>query len=87
MTSQAAIRQCFEAVTSQAAQILNLADYGVVPGARAVVVLLDAGDVVEALRLRAVRRYVIRAGKVVAQTAQPLRTSLNLPGAQCRGEF
>lgn len=86
MTSQAAMRQCFEAVTSQAAQILNLADYGVKPGARADLVLLDAGDVVEALRLRAVRRYVIRAGKVVAQT-QPLRTSLNLPGRSAGVNF
>lgn len=68
MTSQAGMRQCFEAVTTNAARILNLEDYGLAPGCHADLVLLQASDAVEAIRLRATRLAVIRRGKVVART-------------------
>jgi cytosine deaminase len=42
-------------------------------------VLLDAHDPVDAIRLRAARLKVIRAGKVIAETAKQ-RPSLTLPG-------
>ena len=78
MTSQAAMRQCFDAVTTTPAQILGLEGYGLDVGCRADLVLLQARDVVEALRLRAHRLLVLRAGRVVARS-EPVVTRLSLP--------
>lgn len=79
MTGQAAMRQCFAAVTDTPAAILGLDGYGIAPGCRADLVLLQAADPVEAIRLRAPRLLVMRAGKVVARTA-PAHGELDLPG-------
>lgn len=79
MTSQAGMLQCFEAVTSTPARILGLQGYGIAPGCNADLVLLDAGDPVEAIRLRAARRLVLRRGQVVSE-APPARATLHLPG-------
>jgi len=79
MTGQAAMRQCFEAVTSTPARILGLEGHGLAVGCRADLVLLQARDVVEAIRLRATRLMVIRAGQVVSTTA-PRVAALSLPG-------
>jgi cytosine/creatinine deaminase len=79
MTSQAAMRQCFDAVTVNAAKILQLPAYGLAPGCHADFVLLQARDPVEAIRLRATRLKVFRRGQVVAQTPASTAT-LNLPG-------
>ncbi|HVR53320.1 MAG TPA: amidohydrolase family protein [Pseudorhodoferax sp.] len=79
MTGQAAMRQCFDAVTANPAQILQLEGYGLAAGCHADFVLLQARDPVEALRLRATRLQVYRRGKRVAST--PAATaSLQLPG-------
>ena len=72
MTGQAAIRQCFEAVTTQPARILHLDGYGIAPGCHADFVLLHAKDAVEAIRLRATRLKVYRRGKLLAQTPAPV---------------
>ncbi|OIQ81655.1 cytosine deaminase [mine drainage metagenome] len=79
MTGRDAMRQCFEAVTTTPARILGLDGYGLEPGCRADLVLLQAADPVEAIRLRASRLAVIRAGKVIASAA-PATTTLRLPG-------
>ena len=68
MTSQAAMRQCFEAVTTRPAAILGLDGYGLEPGCNADFVLLQARDPIEAIRLRATRLAVYRRGKCVAQS-------------------
>ena len=68
MTSQAAMRACFDAVTVNGAAILHLDGYGIAPGNRADFILLQARDPVEAIRLRAPRLAVFRAGKVIAET-------------------
>jgi cytosine/creatinine deaminase len=68
MTSRDGMRRCFEAVTTNAARILDLKEYGLAPGCHADLVLLQASDAIEAIRLRATRLTVIRRGKVVAQT-------------------
>jgi cytosine deaminase len=68
MTSQAGMRACFAAVTVNGAAILHLEGYGIAPGNRADFVLLQARDPVEAIRLRAPRLKVFRAGKVIAET-------------------
>jgi cytosine deaminase len=79
MTSQADMRACFDAVTVNAAKILHLDGYGIAPGNRADFVLLQARDPVEAIRLRAARLAVFRAGEVIAQTP-PATATLNVPG-------
>ena len=68
MTGQDAMRACFKAVTETPAKILGLEGYGLQPGCHADLVLLDAGDPVEAIRLRAARRLVLRRGQVVAES-------------------
>ena len=79
MTSQAGMRACFDAVTVNAAKILHLDGYGLDPGCRADFVLLQARDPVEAIRLRAARLKVFRAGHLIAET--PAATArLDLPG-------
>ena len=70
MTSQDGMKRCFEAVTTHAARILNLEDYGLAPGCHADLVLLQASNPAEAIRLRATRIAVIRRGKIVARTPQ-----------------
>jgi cytosine deaminase len=79
MTSQSAMRQCYEAITTNPAKILNLQGYGLAKGCHADFVLLQARDPVEALRLKATRLKVFKRGKLLAQT--PAATaSLHLPG-------
>ncbi|WP_317204132.1 amidohydrolase family protein [Janthinobacterium sp.] len=79
MTGQEAMRACFAAVTATPARILGLEGYGLEVGCHADLVILDAGDAVEALRLRAARRLVMRRGRVLSEAA-PARASLHLPG-------
>ena len=68
MTSAAGMRAAFDAVTVNPARILHLAGYGIAPGCRADAVLLQARDPTEAIRLRAARLAVIRAGKIIAES-------------------
>jgi cytosine/creatinine deaminase len=79
MTSQAAMRACFDAVTVNAARVLHLEGYGIAPGNRADFVLLQARDPIEAIRLRATRLKVFRAGHLIATTPASV-ASLQLPG-------
>ena len=79
MTSTQAMRQCFEAVTTQAAKLLHLPGYGIAVGKHADMVLLQAKDPVEAIRLRATRLMVWRRGQLVASSA-PAQSTLQLPG-------
>ncbi|KAI3595534.1 Cytosine deaminase [Cupriavidus necator H850] len=86
MTGQEAMRACFAAVTATPAQILGLDGYGVAPGCRADLVLLQARDPVEAIRLRATRLRVLRAGKSIASTP-PAMATLDLPGRPAQVDF
>jgi cytosine deaminase len=79
MTGQEAMHRCFLAVTETPAKILGLEGYGIAPGCHADLVLLDAGTSVEAIRLRAARRMVMRRGVVVSEAPRATAT-LNLPG-------
>ena len=86
MTGQEAMRTCFAAVTENPARILQLEGYGIAPGKNADLVILQAADPVEAIRVRATRLAVIRHGKVIAET--PPRTArLNLPGRPEAADF
>ena len=77
LTALDAIRACYDAITTSAARILHLDGYGIFPGARADLVLLQAADPFEAIRLKATRLVVVRGGNVVARTAEKF-TSLSL---------
>jgi cytosine deaminase len=79
MTSQKGIRACYEAVTTHAAKVMQLAGYGLEAGCDASLVLLQARDVVEAIRLRAPRLKVWRKGRLLAQ-APHAAMSLALEG-------
>ncbi|MFE0756562.1 amidohydrolase family protein [Inquilinus sp. NPDC058860] len=79
MTALDAIGRCFAAVTTEAAKILGLDGYGLAPGCRADMVVLQAADPFEAVRLKATRLLVLRAGRVVARTPERA-TALDLPG-------
>ena len=74
MTSQAAMHQCFDAVTVNPARILGLPGYGLEAGCFADFCLLQARNPVEAIRLRATRLNVFRRGKLLAES--PAATSL-----------
>jgi cytosine deaminase len=86
MTGQDAMRQCFDAVTATPAQILGLDGYGIAPGCHADMVLLQARDAVEALRLRATRLKVWRRGRLIAQ-APSSNHQLFLDGRPDRIDF
>jgi cytosine deaminase len=86
MTGQDAMRACFKAVTETPAKILGLDGYGLQPGCHADLVLLDAADPVEAIRLRAARRMVLRRGRVVAESP-PAAARLALPGRPAQVDF
>lgn len=86
MTGQDAMRQCFQAVTAAPARILGLEGYGLDVGCNADLVILDASDPVEAIRLRATRTHVLRRGKVISQTPVP-HANLNFPGRQGQVDF
>lgn len=79
MTSQTAMRQCFDAVTVNPARILGLEGYGLQAGCHADFVLLQARDPVEAIRLRATRLQVYRRGRLLASTPAAI-TALHLAG-------
>jgi cytosine deaminase len=86
MTSQAAMRQCFDAVTTAPARILQLPGYGLEVGNNADFVWLQARDAVEAIRLRATRLAVYRRGRRLAGT--PAATAdLGLPGRPAQVAF
>jgi cytosine deaminase len=68
MTSQTAMAACFEAVTTHSAKLMGLEGYGIAVGCKADMILLQAASPVEAIRLRATRLAVIRAGRVIART-------------------
>jgi cytosine deaminase len=68
MTGVSEMKACFAAVTTNGAKALGLDDYGIAPGCHADLVMLQASDPIEALRLRPVRLAVIRRGAVIAET-------------------
>jgi cytosine deaminase len=68
MTHPQEMARCFTMVTETNAAIMGLTDYGLEKGKLASLVILDAANPVEALRLRATRLAVVSKGQVIAQT-------------------
>ncbi len=79
MTSPDAMRRCFDMVTGESAAIMGLDDLGLEKGKRASLVVLDAGDPIEAIRLRPDRLLVISNGRIIARRLKTGST-LSLPG-------
>ena len=79
MSSPADMARCFDMVTHVNAAIMGLDHLGLAVGKRASLVVLDAADPIEAIRLRADRLCVIARGKIVAQRERS-RTKLALSG-------
>lgn len=79
MSSPADMARCFDMVTNVNAAIMGLDHLGLGVGKRASLVILDAGNPIEALRLRAERICVIARGKMVAERTRQ-DTRLSLPG-------
>jgi len=79
MTSMKQIRRMFDAVTTDAAKILNLDNYGLHVGANADLVILQAATPFDAIRLRPARLYVVRHGKIISRTA-PVVAEVDLDG-------
>ena len=86
MTGQGAMRECFRCITEHPARLLHLEGYGIAPGCWADLVILQAADPIEAIRLRATRLFVIRRGKVVAES-EPSLVRLHLPGRPATVNF
>jgi cytosine deaminase len=86
MTAPAAMRWCFDAVTTVPARILGLVGYGLAEGRHADFVLLQARDPVEAIRLRATRLAVVRRGRLIARTPAAVAT-LGLPGRDATVDY
>ena len=77
MTGVDQMRQIFEAVTSNGARALGLKGYGIEAGCNADIVILQARDPQEALRLKPARLFVIRRGTIIAETS-PVVSHLRL---------
>ncbi|MDP6474196.1 MAG: amidohydrolase family protein [Alphaproteobacteria bacterium] len=70
---------CFRAVTENSARAMDLEGYGLEVGCNADIVVLQATDAVEAIRLRPPRLYVIRRGRIIAESPAH-EARLDLPG-------
>lgn len=68
MTGYREMQQIFDALTYNSARIMDIDGYGTAEGSRANLVVLNAGSEIDALRLGAEALYVIKNGKIVAQT-------------------
>ncbi len=69
MTALSEMPKTFDAVTANGARTLGLEGYGLEKGCHADFVILQATDKIEALRLKPARLFVVRRGRVVAETA------------------
>ena len=65
-------KKIFDALTVNSARTMGLEGYGLNPGCNADLVILQASDPMEALRLKPNRLAVIKGGKVIARTAPRL---------------
>ena len=86
MTGDEQIQQVFAAVTSNGAKVLGLEGYGLEPGCHADMVILQAANPHEALRLKPARLFVIRRGQVIAETP-PVISRLDLADGTYEVDF
>ena len=65
--STSEIEAAYDMITFNGAKAMRLPDYGIEPGCFADLIILDAKNVHEALRMQSERLYVVRKGQVVAR--------------------
>ncbi len=68
MNGAAQIPQLFDMITYNSAKTMHLDDYGIEEGNQADLVIFDGRDEAEIIRLNSECLYVIRKGKVIAET-------------------
>src|SRR6266702_31341 len=81
MSGFAEIRTLIDMISVNGARALGLEEYGLEPGCRADAVVFDAPSEMDAVRLVAPRRAVIRAGQIVART-EPARHTVVWNGTE-----
>ena len=87
MSGREQIRRLFDMITDNSAVTMGVRDrYGVKPGAPANLVILDAPDEFEALRLQSECLFVVRGGTVVCETV-PAKRRLRRRGAVREVDF
>jgi cytosine deaminase len=86
MTGVEAMRSCFDAVTEHPAKALGLEGYGLAPGCHADLVILQAQDPIEAIRLKAHRVLVMRRGRIIASST-PICTEVHGPSGTRTVDF
>jgi cytosine/creatinine deaminase len=79
MTSPPEMRATYDLVTINSAKLMRLEGYGLEVGCKASLVILEANDPVEAIRLRANRTTVISKGKIVSERPSA-RATLHISG-------
>jgi cytosine/creatinine deaminase len=82
MTQPVEILTVMDMVTSHGAKALRIPNFGVTVGAVADLVVLDACDAREAFATRSPRRWVIRKGKLIAETRVDMRRYFSVPAVQ-----
>ena len=73
LSSPAEIEAVFDMPRYHAAKNFRLENYGLNVGARANLIVIDAGSAVEALRRQGDRRFVIRDGRVLVESQRDVR--------------
>ena len=79
LTGMEQMKSCFSSITEVPAAILGLEGYGIEKGCNADLVILQASNPIEAIRLKANRLFVIRRGEVISSSS-PVEATLNLKG-------
>jgi cytosine deaminase len=79
MSQPAEILTVMDMVTSNGAKALRVPDFGVTVGSVADLVVLDARDAREAFARRSPRRWVIRKGKLIAESRLEMRHYFDIP--------
>jgi cytosine deaminase len=79
LTGRDAMKRAFEAVTTEPAKIMGLDGYGLEVGCNGDLLVLQARNPIEAIRLKATRLAVVRRGRVIA-TTPPRMATLQIEG-------
>jgi cytosine deaminase len=86
MTGIKQMRRIFDTITYNGAKVLGLEGYGLEPGCKGDMVILQARTPQEALRLRPARLFVVRRGEVIAETP-PVTSRLKLGNRTAEVDF
>jgi cytosine deaminase len=79
-------KKIFDALTVNSAKTMGLDGYGLEKGKNADLIVLQARDPVEALRLKPVRLFVVRKGKIIAKS-EPRISLIELAGRPKRVDY